>query len=30
MSQAFVRLKTTAILVNKGAIPEDITSKLGF
>jgi bleomycin hydrolase len=30
MSQAFVRLKTTAILVNKAAIPEDITSKLGL
>jgi len=28
MSQAFVRLKTTAILVNKAAIPEDIASKL--
>jgi C1A family cysteine protease len=28
MSQAYVRLKTTAILVNKAAIPEDIGSKL--
>ena len=28
MSQAYVRLKTTAILVNKAAIPEDIASKL--
>ena len=30
MSQAYVRLKTTAILVNKAAIPEDIGSKLQF
>ena len=28
MSQAYVRLKTTAILVNKAAIPEDIANKL--
>jgi bleomycin hydrolase len=30
LSQAYVRLKTTAILVNKAAIPEDIASKLQF
>jgi len=30
MSTAYVRLKTTAILVHKAAIPEDIGSKLQF